>query len=355
MLHFWNWRSPYGIQHSFVNVSGKKHPNGHSRHNKENQYNSKTIADEVDKARIKLEQEFQNETIQEMIHNIIDFIPKCHLKREFYPNKPDWSNEEINNLINHSPADIENRSWVFYMNPCISQTLYTINRLKEEFPDFDTNLWIEFLEYETGLQSAHVFIQIRPNIPGISPEKSIIIDYSRSNDICIYEWKYKNDTIGIKPNSEIMYISSKIFKSDYNIFLIAKEAWLEDDKITGFKKNLGKLQNHLCNENKWWKEKYDVWKSKHGDSPIYCLSNWKDEKWYVNKRQKFKIENWDKKIILIENWEDNNWGIIWAELHVENLNPLGIYIENDMWKKQYIQDKLEKNIQNFIQYTLYCK
>jgi len=350
MPHFWNWRSPYGIQHSFVNVSGKEHSNNHSRHDKEN---SETIADEVDKARKKLEQEFQNETIQEMIHNIIDFIPKCHLKREFYPNKPGWSNEEINNLISYSPADIENRSWVFYMNPCISQTLYTINKLKEEFPDLKDhiNLWIEFLEFENnGIQSAHAFIEID------APEwNKIIIDYARSNDVYIYQWDYKNNTVGVK-SKKINPIPSKIFDKSDNIFNIAKEAWFNEESILEIKNNLSILLKHLCNENNWnsehtGEEKYKKWEKEHGNSPIFCLENWKDEKWDT-EWLKFKIENWNKKKILIENWKNDDWSIIWSELKVENEDPLKIYIIDNDWNKEYIKTELEKNIQNLI---LYCK
>ena len=105
---------------------------------------------------------------EKIIQDVFDIIPLCFLKKEYYPNKSDWSNEEISNIINHSPSDIEKRKeewkWIFYMNPCISQTLYTINKLKEEYPALSEyiNLWVEILQFkEPGDISAHAFIEIK--------------------------------------------------------------------------------------------------------------------------------------------------------------------------------------------------
>ena len=312
------------------------------------------LNDKVNDAKNELERRFQKETMQEIIHSIVDFIPKCHLKREFYPNNSDWSNEEINNLINHSPADIENRNWVFYMNPCISQTLYTINKLKEEFPDLEDhiNLWIEFFEFENGIKSAHAFIEI--NVPNWN---KMIIDYARSNDVYIYQWDYNNNSKGIKPGShELMRIESNCFRKSDNIFEIAKEAWFNEESILGIKNNLSILLKHLCNENNWnsehtGEEKYKKWVKEHGNSPIFCMDNWKNEKWDT-EWVKFKIENWNKKRILIENWKDDDWSVIRSELKVEDEDPFKIYIIGDTWNKEYIETKLEENIQNLI---LYCK
>ena len=343
MSHFWNWRSPYRILHSFDKEL--KDVNG--------LYDKKLLDNKVNETKKELERQFQKETTQGMINNLVDFIPECHLKREFYPNNPDWSNEEINNLINYSPTDIENRSWVFYMNPCISQTLYTINKLKEKFPDLVEyiNLWIEFLEFENNkIQSAHAFIEI--NVPNWN---KMIIDYAHSNDVYIYQWEYKNNTVGIK-SKKVTSIPSKIFDKSDNIFKIAKHAWFDDKSISKIKANLTILLRHLCNENNWnsehtGEEKYKKWEKEHGNSPIFCLVNWKDENWDT-EWLKLKIQNWDSKKFFIENWKNDYWSIIRSELKVENENPLKIYIIDDAWNKEYIEIKLEKNIQNFI---LHCK
>ena len=343
MPHFWNWHSSNGILHTFDKEI--KDRNG--------LYIKDLLNDKVENARNELERQFQKETMQEIVHNVVDFIPDCHLNREFYPNNPDWSNEEISNLINYSPADIENRNWVFYMNPCISQTLYTINKLKEKFPDLKEyiNLWIEFLEFENNkIQSAHAFIQI--NIPKWD---KIIIDYARSNDVYIYQWDYKNNTDGIISKT-IIPIPSKVFDKSDNIFKIAEKAWFDKESILEIKNNLSILLKHLCNENNWnsehtGEEKYKKWEKEHGNSPIFCLENWKNEKWNT-ERLKLKTENWDDKKFFIENWKNGDWSIIWSELKVENENPLKIYIIDDAWNKEYLESKLDNNIRNLI---LYCK
>ncbi len=340
----------YWIFHNFDSIN----PDHHSsiNHKFKTRYD-RDFFEDVKNTQKELEQEFQNEAIQKMINSLVDSIPECHLKREFYPNDSDWLNEEISNLINYSPVDIENRSWVFYMNPCISQTLYTINKLKEKFPDLKEyiNLWIEFLEFENnGIQSAHAFIEID------APEwNKIIIDYARSNDVYIYQWDYKNNTVGVK-SKKIIPIPSKIFGKSDNIFKIAEKAWFDKENILGIKNNLSILLKHLCNENNWnsehtGEEKYKKWGKEHGNSPIFCMENWKNEKWDT-EWVKFKMGNWNKKKILIENWKDDDWSIIWSELKVENENPLKIYIIDNVWYKKYIESKLGKNIQNLI---LYCK
>ncbi|MBR7036531.1 hypothetical protein IKI14_01300 [bacterium] len=70
------------------------------------------------------------------------------------------------------------------MNPCISQTLYFINRLKKEFPHLsgNTDLCVEILKLSKfNIHSVHTFIQIR--VPNHEP---IIIDFAHDNDVYIY-------------------------------------------------------------------------------------------------------------------------------------------------------------------------
>jgi hypothetical protein len=71
------------------------------------------------------------------------------------------------------------------MNPCISQTLYLVNRLKKIFSHLSEHmdLCIETLILsKLNIRSVHTFIKI--NIPHREP---IIIDYAHDNDVYIYQ------------------------------------------------------------------------------------------------------------------------------------------------------------------------
>ena len=71
------------------------------------------------------------------------------------------------------------------MNPCISQTLYLINKLKKQLPHLSEkmDLCVEILKLsKLNINSVHAFIHI--NVPNHEP---IIIDYAQDNDVYIYQ------------------------------------------------------------------------------------------------------------------------------------------------------------------------
>jgi len=290
----------------------------------------------------------KNQT-EKIIQDVFDIIPLCFLKKEYYPNKLDWSNEEISNIINHSPSDIEKRKeewkWIFYMNPCISQTLYTINKIKERFPDLAQyiNLWIEFLQFEESSDiSAHTFIHIK--VPSLNP---IIIDYAHNNDVYIYEWKYKNNTDSIRQLDVISIPWSKFDEND-NIIQIAKKSDnIPDFLINNIESKLKSRTDKLCKDN-GETNKFESRKQTNGDYPIYCLENGKDGSgntvW-----MKIKMENSKLPKFFMENWEDDNWNTIWAELIIENERTPKISIKNEDWLSIPITFKNE-NIPYLISY-----
>ena len=69
------------------------------------------------------------------------------------------------------------------MNPCITQTLYFVNKLKKEFSHLSEKmeLCVEILKLtKLNINSVHTFIQIR--MPNNEP---IIIDFAHDNDVYI--------------------------------------------------------------------------------------------------------------------------------------------------------------------------
>ena len=217
--------------------------------------------------------EKEYEALPKMIENL---IKKYSLKKEFYENSPDWSNLEIDNICNHSAADIENRvneeKWILYMNPCITQTLYFINKLKEEFPHLSKNmdLCIETLMLaKLNIRSVHTFIQI--NTPKNEP---IIIDYAHDNDVYIYQWEYRNKSSqAIKTETKdnipnIRRIPVNSFGENDTIFDIAKrgnviEEW--DLEILNYRIKQLKTHNN--------KNRFEHWQAKNKEIRIFNSLN----------------------------------------------------------------------------------
>ena len=67
------------------------------------------------------------EQIKLLWEQIEKIISSNFLKKEYYPNKEDWSNEEITNIwkltANMIRKRVEEWKWIFYMNPCLPQNL----------------------------------------------------------------------------------------------------------------------------------------------------------------------------------------------------------------------------------------
>ena len=170
-----------------------------SNNNLESDKTNNQISTNKDSTSEKILSNFKNSKAVErefetLLNNIETFIENNFLKKEYYENLPDWSNPEIDNICNHSALDVENRAnewkWIFYMNPCITQTLYFVDKLKKEFPHLSNHmdLCIETLRLsKLNIHSVHSFIQIRmPN------HKPIIIDFAHDNDVYVYQWPYTN-------------------------------------------------------------------------------------------------------------------------------------------------------------------
>lgn len=215
--------------------------------------------------------EKEYETLPKIIENL---IKKYFLKKEFYENLPDWSNPEIDNICNHSAFDIKNRvnegKWVLFMNPCISQTLYLIDKLKEEFPHLseNMNLCIETLRLsKLNIRSIHTFIQI--NIPNKEP---LIIDYAHDNDVYIYQWDYTNrssqaiktETIGNIPN--IRYVPVNSFSENDTIFDIAKRRnVIEEWDLEILNHRIKQLKSHNT------RNRFEHWQAKNKEVKIFNL------------------------------------------------------------------------------------
>lgn len=115
--------------------------------------------------------ELREKEYNTLLKNIESIIRNNFLKKEFYENLPDWSNPEIDNICMHSASDIENRvkewKWILFMNSCITQTLYFINKIKKKFPHLSENmdLCVEILKLsKLNIHSVHAFIQLKmPN------------------------------------------------------------------------------------------------------------------------------------------------------------------------------------------------
>lgn len=158
-----------------------------------------------------------------LVKNIESIINHNFLKKEFYANLPDWSNPEIDDICNYSAIDIEKRvkewKWILYMNPCISQTLYFVNKLKKEFPHLSENmeLCVEILKLsKLNINSVHTFIQIKtPN------HEPIIIDFAHDNDVYIYQWVYRNNSSYAIKTESTHSIPVNSFNENDTIFDIA--------------------------------------------------------------------------------------------------------------------------------------
>lgn len=170
------------------------------------------------------------EQIKLLWEQIEKIISSNFLKKEYYPNKEDWSNEEITNIwkltANMIRKRVEEWKWIFYMNPCLPQTLYFISILKKSFPDLKNkiNLCIEILSTkERWNLGIHAFTKIN-----ISDKQQIIINYSRDNNVYIHSWCYENKLW--HNTKKIISIPANNFDENDNIFDIAKKYFYEIEK-----------------------------------------------------------------------------------------------------------------------------
>ena len=220
--------------------------------------------------------EKEYEALPKTIENL---IKKHFLKKEFYENLPDWSNLEIDNICNHSAVDVANRikewKWILYMNPCITQTLYFINILKEEFPHLSKNmdLCIEILKLlKLNIDSVHTFIKIK--IPNHEP---IIIDFAHDNDVYIYQWEYTNKASSAIRTKDIYPIPVNSFTENDTIFNIAMKG--EIIKNWDFNPNSQELNNDffswILNSRKEQlkshntKHKFELWQERNKEIRIF--------------------------------------------------------------------------------------
>ena len=235
-----------------------------------------------------LKQNFSDNSDSELIEKEYEALPKMieslirenFLKKEFYENLPDWTNPEIDNICNHSASDIENRikegKWILFMNSCISQTLYFVDKLKKAFPHLaeNTDLCIEVLRLvQPNLNSAHIFIQIN-----ISNHEPIIIDFAHDNDVFIYQGKYTNRSRLKTQTEKMLFVPVNSFDENDTIFDIA-------------------MKNNIFKE-------WDFDQSSHTLNNSFfsqMMSSRKDQLKKHNSREKF--ESWEKsnKEIRIRN------------------------------------------------------
>ncbi len=198
-----------------------------------------------------------------LIKNIDSIIKVWFLQKEYYPNPTHWENPEIVNICNHSANDIEERikngMWIFYMNPCLSQTLYSINKLKKIFPNLSkkTNLCIEMLKLpELNIHNIHAYILI--NVPDNKP---IIIDYARNNDVYVYQWDYLNRSSQKIETERTFTIPVYSFNENNNVFDIAKKIGIIKEWDTKFNEMVNKLIKQLTKDNS--ELNYQNWKEKN--------------------------------------------------------------------------------------------
>ena len=201
--------------------------------NKKNNFDTNTDQDANEKLRNKSDikdvfSEHENSEIikreyEALLKNVESIVISSFLKKEFYENLPDWSNPEIDNICNHSASDVENRvknwKWILFMNPCITQTLYFVNKLKKEFPHLSEKmeLCVEILKLtKLNINSVHTFIQIR--MPNSEP---IIIDFAHDNDVYIYQWAYTNKSSHAIRTESTHTIPVNSFNENDTIFDIA--------------------------------------------------------------------------------------------------------------------------------------
>lgn len=195
-----------------------------------------------------------------LIKNIDAIIKEWFLHKEYYPNPSNWQNVEIANICNHSASDIEERikngKWIFYMNPCLSQTLYSINKLKKTFPNLskNTNLCIEILRLpELNIHNIHAYISI--DIPGNKP---IIIDYARNNNVYVYQWDYTNRSSQKTETETTFTIPASSFEEKDNIFDIAKRFGIIKEWDVWFDGMINSLVKQLSKDNS--ESNYQNWK-----------------------------------------------------------------------------------------------
>lgn len=203
------------------------------------------------------------------------------LKKEYYPNNEDNSNEEIDCIWQHSASSIQKRleewKWIFYMNPCVSQTLYLINILREKVPDLEKKmrLCIEFLSIKkSDVHSVHAYIQIK-----LSPKKSIIIDYAHDNDVFIYEWWYTNKSGSNAINSDwLVSIPVEDFTKECSIIDIANnyfwklerefnQKWLRNQQINSINKMIEQKIKKLKSDNT--SKKFEIREKNHPNLKIH--------------------------------------------------------------------------------------
>lgn len=209
--------------------------------------------------------EKEYETLPKIIENI---IRKNFLKKEFYEDLPDWTNPEIDNICSHSASDIENRvkegKWILFMNPCISQTLYLINKLKKNFSHLSEHidLCIETLKLtKLNIHSIHTFIKIK--MPHSEP---IIIDYAHDNDVYIYQWKYTNRGSLAIITEDLRSIPVNSFTENDNIFDIAtKSNILRECDSEIFNSRKEQLKSHNT------RSRFKHWQGKNKEIRIFNL------------------------------------------------------------------------------------
>lgn len=236
--------------------------NWQSEKQPQNKSNFEDIFSGLKKSEI-IEKEY--EALQKMIENL---IRNNFLKKEYYEDLPDWTNPEIDNICSHSASDIENRvkewKWILFMNPCISQTLYMINKLKKQFSHLSEymDLCVETLNLtRLNIRSVHAFIKI--NMPQCEP---IIIDYAHDNDVYIYKWKYMNRwSLAIK-TEDLRAVPVNSFSENDNIFDIATK-WniLKEWDSEMLNSRREQLKSHNT------RSRFEHWKEKNKEIRIFNL------------------------------------------------------------------------------------
>lgn len=200
---------------------------------------------------IKNEKNLIEKEYDSLTKNISSIIREWFLKKEYYPNPPHWQNLEIANICNHSASDIEERikngRWIFYMNPCLSQTLYSINKLKKTFPNLskNANLCIEMLRLpELNIHNIHAYISIT-----ITDIKPIIIDYASNNNVFVYQWNYSNRSSQKIETESTFTIPAYSFGENDNIFDIAKRVGIIKEWDVRFNEMVDNLVKQLSKDN----------------------------------------------------------------------------------------------------------
>ena len=158
---------------------------------------------------------------------IEEYIKHIFLNKEYYPNLQDWSNPEIDEMGKLSPYEIwkrlEKNKWIFYMRSCIPQTLYSINKIKEKFPELVNfiNLYAEiYRDKEINILWAHFFILIK--VPNRS---QLIIDYAHDNDVYVYSWEYSNKSEHVKTETlDFISMPATAFNEKDSIITIIETA-----------------------------------------------------------------------------------------------------------------------------------